>query len=68
MAARLSKYDGALIGTALGLVVAYPSWASSIRNFFTDLIPATWDWFGTSTVNILIIGFFVLLGYIFDRT
>ncbi len=66
--AKFGKYDSAILGVALGTIVAYPNIASNIKNFFVDIIPSTWTWFGSITVNIIIIAVFALIGYIFDRT
>lgn len=64
----VGKYDGAVLGGILGLVLTKPSIATWFLDFFDSIIPATWEVFGSSSLVILGIAFGALIGLIVDKT
>ena len=66
--AKFSQYDGLFFGALLGLVLAYPSLATNIGGFIKDLLPNSWDWFGSSTKSILVIALGAIVGWLVDKT
>jgi len=65
----VGKYDGLVLGSVAGVLIAFPeSLATTIKDFFVSIIPTTWNWFGDVTIPVLIIGAGALIGLIVDRT
>ena len=64
----VGKYDGAIMGGILGLVVAFPTIATTIHNFLDDIIPSSWNWLGSITAPVLMIALGILVGIVVDKT
>jgi hypothetical protein len=64
----VGKWDGAIAVGTLGLVVAFPTIATTIHNFLDDIIPASWNWLGSTTAPILMIALGILVGIVVDKT
>mgnify|MGYP001382636354 CR=1 FL=1 len=56
--------DGTVVGGLLGFAICY---GDKIYSWIVDFIPTTWNWFGDTTIPIIIIGAGLLIGYATDR-
>ena len=66
--AKLSRYDGAILGAILGLIIFQPSIGTFFRNLITDIIPSSWDWFGSYSLTVFGVLIFAIIGLIVDKT
>lgn len=66
--AKLGKYDGAILGAILGLVVTTPEIAVMTTDFFNSIIPLKWYVFGDWSLSIMGIIAFGIIGLIVDKT
>jgi hypothetical protein len=65
---KVGKWDEVLFGLGAGVLIAYPSVATSINNFFDSIIPSSWNWFGSWTNPLIIIASLGLIGLIVSKT
>lgn len=57
-------HNGIVIGILLGIALV---WGQPVYDWIVSIIPTTWDWLGTYTIPIIVIGIAGLVGYIVDR-
>lgn len=67
---QIGKYDGMILGAALGILIAKPNWSGVINSFLTDIIPTSigTNIFGEWTVPIYAVLLGALLGFIAERS
>lgn len=66
--AKLGKYDAMIVSGLLGLIIFQPSIGTFFRNLITDLIPSSWNWFGSYSMTVFGVLIFAIIGLIVDKT
>ena len=64
----VGKYDGAVLGAILGVVLITPSISTWFVDFFDSIIPSAWRVFGSFSLTIFAVAAGALVGLIVDKT